>query len=228
MTVRMPVTDTPARRPTVSVFIQKLVLGITVLATLWLVRAFESRNKPDMHVWHTYETEQEFRARDYPDGITLGEYFELEDRLFAEIDEHVYSTVEPSNRELFNRYNKQGNAYAGDDGMAWNRSFFIDTPDPTGGILLLHGASDSPYSVKALAESFAKHGLYVAAFRLPGHGTIPTGLKNVDLEDWREIARSGIRHISEKLGPDLPVYFGGYSAGAALALDYSTNGQFIW
>ena len=54
-----------------------VVLGITVLATLWFMRAFESRNRPDMHVWHTYETEQEFRARDYPNGITLGEYLDL-------------------------------------------------------------------------------------------------------------------------------------------------------
>ncbi|MGI9201766.1 MAG: alpha/beta hydrolase [Woeseiaceae bacterium] len=201
-------------------------LVVAVLTTIWLVRAFESRNKPDMFVWHTYETEQEFRADDYPNGITLGEYLELEDRLFAELDEHVYSTVEPSNRELFNRYNKQGNAYAGDDGMAWNRTFVIDTPDARGGILLLHGASDSPYSVRALAESFAKHGLYVAAFRLPGHGTIPTGLKNADLEDWQSIARSGIRHVAEKVGVNRPVYFGGYSAGAALALDYSMDAVF--
>ena len=114
------------------------VIGITVVATIWLVRAFESRNKPDMFVWHTYETEQEFRADDYPNGITLGEYLELEDRLFAEIDENVYATVEPSNRELFNRYNKQGNAYAGDEGMAWNRTFTIDTPDAAGGTPKLH------------------------------------------------------------------------------------------
>jgi len=210
----------------IKISMQVVVVGITVIATLWFVRAFESRNRPDLHVWHTYETEQEFRADDYPNGITLGEYLELEDRLFAEIDENVYATVEANNKELFNRYNKQGNAYAGDDGMAWNRTFVIDTPDARGGILLLHGASDSPYSVKALAESFAEHGLYVAVFRTPGHGTIPTGLKNADLEDWRAIARSGIRHIAEKLGPDLPVYFGGYSAGAALALDYSMDAAF--
>ena len=202
------------------------VIGITIVATIWLVRAFESRNKPDMFVWHTYETEQEFRADDYPNGITLGEYLELEDRLFAEVDENVYATVEASNRELFNRYNKQGNAYAGDEGMAWNRTFIIDTPDAAGGILLLHGASDSPYSVRALAESFAARGLYVAAFRLPGHGTIPTGLKNAKLEDWQEIAQSGVRHVAEKMGPDRPVYFGGYSTGAALALDYSMDSLF--
>ena len=30
------------------------------------------------------------------------------------------------------------------------------------------------------------------------------------------IARSGMRHVVEKVGADLPVYFGGYSAGASI------------
>ena len=181
---------------------------------------------PDLQVWHTYKADNEFRARDYPDGISLGEYRELEQRLFAEIDEQVYATVGPHNSERFNRYNKQGQAFAGSDGMAWNRSFVIDTPNPVGGILLLHGASDSPYSVKALAETFASHGLYVAVFRMPGHGTIPAGLQTVELEDWQAIARSGMQHVAEKVGPGVPVYFGGYSAGAALAIDYALDAAF--
>lgn len=181
---------------------------------------------PDLRVWHTYKADNEFRARDYPDGISLGEYRELEQRLFAEIDEHVYATVGAHNSERFNRYNKQGQAFAGSDGMAWNRSFVIDTPNPVGGILLLHGASDSPYSVKALAETFASHGLYVAVFRMPGHGTIPAGLQTVELEDWQAIARSGMQHVAEKVGPGVPVYFGGYSAGAALAIDYALDAAF--
>jgi alpha-beta hydrolase superfamily lysophospholipase len=203
-----------------------LALGVTVVVTIWLIRGFEARNKPDLEVWHTYEAEHAFRARDYPDGISLGEYRELEDRLFAEIDEHVYATVPADSLDTFNRYNKKGLAYAGDDGQAWNRSFSIDTETPAGGILLLHGASDSPYSVRALAQVFADHGLYVAAFRLPGHGTIPAGLKNVEMEDWLAIARSGARHVAERVGPDLPLYMGGYSTGAALSLDYTLDALF--
>jgi len=203
-----------------------LVLGLTVIATIWIVRGLAARNKPDLEVWHTYEAEHAFRARDYPDGISLGEYRELEDRLFAEIDEHVYATVPADSLDTFNRYNKKGLAYAGDDGQAWNRSFSIDTETPAGGILLLHGASDSPYSVRALAQVFADHGLYVAAFRLPGHGTIPAGLKNVEMEDWLAIARSGARHVADRVGPDLPLYMGGYSTGAALSLDYTLDALF--
>jgi alpha-beta hydrolase superfamily lysophospholipase len=200
-----------------------IALGVTVIVTIWVIRGIDARKMPDLQVWHSYDAEQEFRARDYPDGISLGEYRELEKRLFAELDEQVYAKVSAGDGELFNRYNKLGKTYPGEDGQAWNRSFSIDTPNPVGGILLLHGASDSPYSVKALAELFASRGLYVAAFRLPGHGTIPTGLKNVDLEDWIAITRAGARHVAERLGSDAPFYVGGYSAGAALAVDYALD-----
>ena len=200
-----------------------LVIVLTVIATIWVLRGMAARNKPELEVWHTYEAEHAFRARDYPDGISLGEYRELEDRLFAEIDEHVYATVRADSLDTFNRYNKQGLAYAGDEGQVWNRSFSIDTANPTGGILLLHGASDSPYSVRALAQVFADHGLYVAAFRLPGHGTIPAGLKNAEIKDWIALARSGVKHVADKIGPDLPLYMGGYSTGAALSLDYALD-----
>ena len=216
---------TIARRLT-RVTLRILALGVTVVVTIWLIRGFEARNKPDLEVWHTYEAEHAFQARDYPDGISLGEYRELEDRLFAEIDEHVYSTVASGNDEIFNRYNKSGIVYAGAEGQRWNRSFSIDTENPSGGILLLHGASDSPYSVRALAQLFADHGLYVAVFRLPGHGTIPAGLKNVEMEDWLAITRSGAKHVAEKIGPDLPLYLGGYSTGAALSLDYALDAIF--
>ena len=203
-----------------------LVLGLTIIATIWIGRGMAARNMPDLEVWHTYEAEHAFQARDYSDGISLSEYRELEDRLFAEIDEHVYATVGSDDLDVYNRYNQLGLAYAGEDGQVWNRSFSIDTDNPTGGILLLHGASDSPYSIRALAQLFADHGLYVAAFRLPGHGTIPAGLKNAEIEDWIAIARSGAKHVAENVGPNLPLYMGGYSTGAALSLDYALDALF--
>jgi alpha-beta hydrolase superfamily lysophospholipase len=211
---------------TLLIALRVFALGVTVIATIWIIRGFDARKMADLQIWHSYHTAQEFRARDYPDGISLGEYRELEGRLFAELDEHVYATINSDDGELFNRYNKFGKTYPGEDGQTWNRSFTIDTPNPVGGILLLHGASDGPYSVRALAGVFASRGLYVAAFRLPGHGTIPTGLKNVDAEDWIAITRAGARHVAETLGPDVPFYIGGYSAGAALAVDYVLDAAF--
>lgn len=199
------------------------VLGVTVLATIWIVRGVDSRRLPDLDIWHTYNPENEFRARDYPDGISFAEYQALEMRLAAELDEKVYATVLDAGSEALNRYNKFSIVYAGEAGQAWNRSFEIDTPDASGGILLLHGASDSPYSMRALAQMFADHGLYVAVFRMPGHGTVPAGLKHARVEDWAAIAQAGVQHVASKIGPGKPVYMGGYSAGATVAVDYALD-----
>jgi len=211
-----------ARRVT-RIALRIIALAVTALATVWLVRGIDSRGMPDLQIWHTYNPNNEFRARDYPDGITFDEYQQLELRLTKELDEHIYATVDADDGEALNRYNKRSIVYAGPDGQAWNRSFEIDTVNPRGGILLLHGASDSPYSMRALAELFAKHGLYVAAFRMPGHGTVPAGLKHARVEDWAAIAQSGVKHVAQKIGADKPIYIGGYSAGAAVAVDYALD-----
>ena len=211
-----------ARRVT-RIALRIFALGVTALATVWLVRGIDSRGMPDLQIWHTYNPSNEFRARDYPDGISFEDYQQLELRLAKELDEHVYATVDADGGEVLNRYNKQSMVYAGREGQAWNRSFEIDTADPRGGILLLHGASDSPYSMRALAELFAEHGLYVAAYRMPGHGTVPAGLQHARVEDWAAIARSGVKHVARKVGADKPVYIGGYSAGAAVAVDYTLD-----
>lgn len=201
--------------------LQIVALGITALATIWLVRGIDSRGMPELKIWHTYNPHSEFRARDYPDGISFAEYQALELRLADEIEKSIYATVDRVGSEALNRYNKHSAVYAGEAGQVWNRSFEIDTPDPRGGVLLLHGASDSPYSMRALARIFAAHGMYVAVFRLPGHGTVPGGLKYARVEDWAAIARAGVEHVAAKLGPGKPVYVGGYSAGAAVVLDYA-------
>ncbi len=209
-------------RRLVRLLLRIVALIVAVIATIWVLRGLASRALPDLEIWHTYETTAEFRASDYPNGISFGEYRELEERLAAEIEEHVYATVEPNDSEIYNRYNQLGRVYAGAAEQDWNRSLEIDTPNATGGILLLHGASDSPYSMRALAQTFSAHGLYVAAFRLPGHGTIPSGLKNAEVEDWVAIVRSGAKHVAGKVG-DLPLYVAGYSSGAALAIDYALD-----
>ncbi|MDA1063112.1 MAG: alpha/beta fold hydrolase [Proteobacteria bacterium] len=203
--------------------LQLTALTVTILATVWLVRGLDARKLPELGLWHTYNLEKEFRARDYPDGISFAAYRELELRLTAELDENVYALISDARSEQLNRYNKHSVVYAGEAGQIWNRSFEIDTPDPRGGILLLHGASDGPYSMRALAETFAAHGLYVVALRMPGHGTVPAGLKHARVDDWVAVARSGVVHVAEKIGADKPVYVGGYSAGAVVALDYALD-----
>ncbi|SQC42641.1 membrane protein [Klebsiella pneumoniae] len=44
---------------------------------------------------------------------------------------------------------------------------------PRGGVVLLHGLTDSPYSVRYLAQLWQQRGYVAVVPRLPGHGTAP-------------------------------------------------------
>ena len=196
-------------------------LIVAIIASIWIYRAYLARGLPELKIWHTHEVQNEFHANDYPDGITLTDYKALEERVFAELDAVVYSDA--SSVGLFNRYNKDSEVYPGEVGQRWNKTFELQSKQPSGGILLIHGASDSPYSTHALAELFNRAGLYVLSVRLPGNGTIPSGLRDARLPDWLAITRMGVRHVRESIGEELPLYIAGYSVGGALAVDYSLD-----
>jgi len=200
-----------------------LALLFVVVTTIWLVRANEARQMPELEIWHKYSLQNEYHAVDYPHGITFSEYQQLETRLDEELDEEIYRRIGVKAHGQFSRYDKTSLTYAGENGQKWNRSFERAPKSPVGGILLLHGASDSPYSVRKLSQLFEKQGFYVLALRLPGNGTIPSGLKRAKLDDWLSITRMGVMHVKEKVGPDAPLYLGGYSVGGGLVLDYTLD-----
>lgn len=104
----------------------------------------------------------------------------------------------------------------------WNRSFELAAESPVGAVLLLHGMSDGPYSLRALGEALHARGFTVLGLRLPGHGTAPAGLLRLTWEDMRAATRIGLRHLAERVtdadGP-LPIHVIGYSTGAALAVE---------
>jgi alpha-beta hydrolase superfamily lysophospholipase len=87
------------------------------------------------------------------------------------------------------------------------------------GALLLHGLTDSPYSLRAVGEVLHAARVHVVGLRLPGHGTAPSGLLDVTAEDWRAAMRLAARDLRAKLGPERPILLTGYSNGAALAVD---------
>jgi len=196
---------------------------VAVIATIWLVRAFESRNMPELRLWHQVSLDSEFSVDDYPDGLSLEAYLELEERLMQELETKVVAQVPPANRKLFSRYTDASPINPQNLPRNWNRSFQLSVDAPRGGILLLHGASDSPYSMRAVADVFHRQGFDVLALRLPGHGTVPAGLMDVTAGDWMAIARLGVRWLRERLPDSVPLYLGGYSTGATLAVDYTLD-----
>jgi alpha-beta hydrolase superfamily lysophospholipase len=62
----------------------------------------------------------------------------------------------------------------------WNRTFELVPEKTQGGALLLHRRTDSLYSLCRIGEILHAKGGYVLGLRLPGHGTIPGALAEVD------------------------------------------------
>lgn len=82
---------------------------------------------------------------------------------------------------------------------------------------MLHGLSDAPYSLEAIGRLLHERGFYVLWLRLPGHGTIPGALREVDWEDWMAATALALKHAADQ-APGKPLYVAGYSTGAPLAL----------
>ena len=148
--------------------------------------------------WHTEELSAEYRADDRDKIKTFNDYKHLEDRLFEQLSAQVYSRTPTGKGYELVRYSAGSAAdprYLQPD---WNRSFELSAEKPVGGVLLLHGMSDSPYSLRALGEAFNQRSYWVIGLRLPGHGTAPSGLTTSSWEDMAAAAELAVAHLSFK------------------------------
>lgn len=82
-------------------------------------------------------------------------------------------------------------------------------------VLLLHGFTGSPQSVRPWAEDLAGAGIAVRAPRLPGHGTSWRDLATTGWDDWVGAAREALGQLR---ADGAAVVVGGLSMGGALAL----------
>jgi len=82
--------------------------------------------------------------------------------------------------------------------------------------LLVHGLTDSPYYMKAVADILYDNDYNVLGILLAGHGTRPEDLLGVELEEWREDVDRGLA-IADRLGDKITL--AGFSTGGALVLD---------
>ncbi len=108
-------------------------------------------------------------------------------------------------------------------GAPYNRSFRLPLSQPRGQALLLHGLTDSPYSVRALAQSLHGRGFDVTVLRLPGHGSLPSMLTRVSVRDWTAAVRLAVRDVAARAPAGMPFYIGGYSSGGTLAMQYALD-----
>jgi alpha-beta hydrolase superfamily lysophospholipase len=174
--------------------------------------------------WHTVELDAEYGARTAAGIETFADYLDLETRLFNQVDDEIYALTPSGPGYTLNRYSQGSAADPGQYRPNWNRSFELVPDSPRGGVLLLHGMSDSPYSLRALGEMLYREGYRVLGLRLPGHGTIPAGLLAVHWEDMAGTVRIAMSHLHKHLDGG-PIHIVGYSTGAALALDFSLDAE---
>jgi len=175
-----------------------------------------SLKHPDLQPWHTLKLEHEFKAN-MEHAYDWNRYLEQEQKLFDELDAYKQNIIKSSIQLSSSRYIEGGNRFERRLAKDWNRSYKLDASKPRGVALVVHGLSDSPYSLKSIAQALNKNDIIVYGLRLPGHGTLPSSLDDVAWQDWLAAVRVADRHIQQQHA-GLPYYFVGYSSGAALGV----------
>lgn len=197
---------------------QGFALVALVLLVALGVRAFQASDGPPLRPWHTI-VPAELTA----DAIAKGDwnsYVAAESRLLHQVHTELRAQLEAGDRTSLNRYHEASLVRPATHARDWNRSFVLE-PDgePVGVAVLLHGLTDSPYSMHNLAELYRQRGYVAIAPRMPGHGTVPAGLVRVGREQWSAAAAMALAEASRRArARQLPVHLVGYSNGAALGL----------
>jgi alpha-beta hydrolase superfamily lysophospholipase len=198
-----------------------VVIAIAVPVTIVLVFAMQARRLPDLRPWHRIEL-SELSADDPPE--TFAEYRALEEQLFADIRASIIDNPAAADTLVVGRYTPGTTVAQLAFDTPFNRSVELMPPgEPVGAAVLVHGLTDSPYSMRPLGEILQSQGYYVILMRMPGHGTVPAGLDRVRWQDWYAAIELTAKHASAAVGADKPLVLGGFSTGAALSALYAVR-----
>ena len=157
-----------------------------------------ARSGADLEPWHRLQPELEFTADQGDDIKDLEDYRALESRLFEDIAKKLDRDAEAW--PMLSRLDPASPTNPNTFPFNWNHTYRLEPDTVVAGALLLHGLSDSPYSLHAVAEHLQSRGVLCVGLRLPGHGGVPGGLTASRYEDWQAAVRIGIRAVREKLG----------------------------
>lgn len=202
---------------------KSLLVLITVVAlTLVAVRAWDSQRGPPLEVWHTHVPDDMHASQ--IDKADWAGYLKAEEAVFRDVRAEVIDKVDVQDHTLGNRYYAGSPIYPGNFVQDWNRSYILE-PDgaPIGAVVLLHGLTDSPYSLRHIARRYRDLGYVAVAIRMPAHGTVPAALTAVEWEDWDAATRLAVREAVRRAGPSKPLHIVGFSNGGALAVNYALD-----
>jgi len=186
------------------------------IAILVLIGVWYLQNRPDLKIWHSTYLDTEFTEAS--NIGTFADYLALEQVLFNQLDEEIIKKLPAKDKSAINRFTPGSLSDPKQWAQNWNHSFVLPGSGP--GVLLLHGMSDSPYSLRTIGSELHSQGFSVLGLRLPGHGTAPSGLVRVEWEDMAAAVRLAMKHLHQSTNGK-PLYIVGYSNGAALAVNYA-------
>ncbi len=196
-----------------------IVSSLTVLLlTIYFVRAFDSRHMLDLGPEYRIEFEHEFDSSQ-EDQTDWSAYLAIENELAIELEEKIDSDTRPDS--LIDRFSADSRTFPGNYHGNWNRTYELSAPSPHGVAVLLHGLTDSPYSMLSTAQTLVRAGYNVVVPRMPGHGFAVGGLLQARWEDWTAAVRIAIRHATTLPGSDQSLLLVGYSNGGLMAVDYA-------
>jgi alpha-beta hydrolase superfamily lysophospholipase len=181
-----------------------------------------SMHGPALQPWHTH-VPVELSAQQLEAGDWQG-YLAQERAIFDDIRANVTQQLEPDARVAYNRYFEGSPVYPPRFAQDWNRSYVLEpSGPPKGAVVLLHGLTDSPYSLRHVARRYADRGFVAIGIRLPGHGTVPAGLTDVRWEDWSAATRLAVREARRRVPAPAPLHIVGFSNGGALAVKHALD-----
>ncbi len=199
-----------------------VVLMTVVVLTLLGIRIFDTQRGAQLESWHTYVPIE--LTADEIDRANWAEYLAAEQKIFDDVRAEVTDRLEPEARTSFNRYFAGSPIYPGSFKENWNRSYVLEPAgQPKGAVVLLHGLTDAPYSLRHIARRYRDLGYVAVGIRLPAHGTVPAALTAVEWEDWLAATRLAVREVRRLAGDKVPLHIVGFSNGGALALKYALD-----
>ena len=194
-----------------------LAFALLVAIVLVVIRARQATNAPPLEPWHTLAAIEasagDIRRGDWQD------YVAAEARLFASVRLQLDGELTRHDHHPLNRYSAGSLSSPDRFHRDWNRSFVLETDDPPRGVVVLvHGLTDSPYSMLRLATLYNAAGYVAFVPRMPGHGTVPGALVRAEKSQWQATVAMAMAEAGRRANGRMPVHLVGYSNGAALAL----------
>ncbi len=198
-----------------------LVAAAATLVVLVVgVRAWQAAADPDLAPWHRFAPD-EASAEDLA-GMDWAEWTAREALVFAEVARDVTAVLDAVYRVPENRYFAGSPLHPANFETDWNRSFILAPEGPVrGAVVLVHGLTDAPYSLRHVAEVYRDAGYLAIAPRMPGHGTVPGGLSVAVWPEWMAAVRLAVRAAVAQAPEGVPLHLVGYSNGGALVTKYT-------